>query len=113
MRYELYAIKDTRKERICGCIRATTADQIAAIPQSREEYHLDKFPAALLARTQVFTRLALLTEYRNTAASLVLFRRLYGDGLAAQMLTCLLSCEPGQGLSPPRIPTTQRELRGK
>jgi hypothetical protein len=93
--YELYAIKDTRKDRIVGCIRATTADQIAAIPQSREEYHLDRFPAALLARTQVFTRLAILPEYRRTAASLVLFRGLYGDGLAGQMLTCLLSCEPG------------------
>jgi cyclic nucleotide-binding protein/GNAT acetyltransferase-like protein len=95
VRYALYALTDKRKDKIAGCIRITTADQIAAIPESREEYHLDKFPAALLARTQVFTRLAILPEYRKTAASLVLFRRLYDDGVAGRMLASLLSCEPG------------------
>jgi hypothetical protein len=93
--YELYALKDTRKSKIVGCVRATTADQIAAIPQSREEYHLDKFPPALLARTQVFTRLAILPEYRRTPASFVLLRRVYDDALAGRVLALLLSCEPG------------------
>ena len=95
VRYQLYAVKDKQKHQVVGCIRITTADQIAAIPESREEYHLDKFPPALLARTQVFTRLAILQAYRKTAASLVLFRQLYDDALAGDTLATLLSCEPG------------------
>ncbi len=93
--YELYALKDTRKDQMIGCIRVTKADQIGAIPQSREEYHLDKFPPSLLERTLVFTRLAILREYRKTAASLVLFQRLSEDALSGNTLASLLSCEPG------------------
>ncbi len=95
VRYELYALKDKQKDQVVGCIRVTTADQIVAIPESREEYHLDKFPTALLARTQVLTRLAILQPYRKTAASLVLFRRLWDDGMTRGTLATLLSCEPG------------------
>jgi hypothetical protein len=95
VRHELYALKDRQKEEVIGCIRLTAADQIAATPGSREEYHLDKFPPALLARTRILTRLAILPPYRKTAASLVLFRRLYDDALAQQILASLLSCEPG------------------
>ncbi len=93
--YELYALKDTRKDQMIGCIRVTKANQIAAIPQSRKEYHLDKFPPSLLERTLVFTRLAILREYRKTAASLVLFLRLSEDALSGNTLASLLSCEPG------------------
>lgn len=93
--YELYALKDTRSDQVIGCIRVTKAQDIAAITQSREEYHLDKFPPAILARTQVFTRLVILREYRKTAASLVLFRRLFADALPRGILASLLSCEPG------------------
>ena len=93
--YELYALKDTRKDQVVGCIRVTRADKIASIPESREEYHLEKFPPELLARTQVFTRLAILRDYRKTAASLVLFRRLCDDAMTGDTLTSLLSCEPG------------------
>jgi len=93
--YELYALKDTRNDQVIGCVRVTRADKIASIPESREEYHLDKFPAALLQRTEVYTRLAILREYRKTAASLVLLRRLCEDGLAGDTLAALLSCEPG------------------
>lgn len=92
---ELYAVKDTRTGAVVGCIRVTTADRIAGLPASREEYCLDKFPPELLARTQVFTRLAILPAYRKTAASLVLLRRVAQDALARGMLASLLSCEPG------------------
>lgn len=95
VRYELYALKDKQRDQVVGCIRVTTADQIAGIPDSREEYHLDKFPPALLARTQVLTRLAILPPYRKTAASLVLFRRLWDDGMTRGILATLQSCEPG------------------
>ncbi len=93
--YELYALKDTRSGQVIGCIRVTKAQDIATIAQSREEYHLDKFPPAILARTQVFTRLVILKDYRKTAASLVLFRRLFADALPRDTLASLLSCEPG------------------
>jgi hypothetical protein len=93
--YELYGLRDTRKDLMIGCIRVTKADAIATIPQSREEYHLDKFPPSLLARTLVFTRLAILRDYRKTAASLALFQRLAQDALAGGTLASLLSCEPG------------------
>jgi hypothetical protein len=95
VRYELYAVTDTQKKQVIGCVRVTTADQLVAIGASREEYQLDKFSQALLARTQVFTRLAILQPYRKTAASLVLLRRLFADALADRMLASLLSCEPG------------------
>jgi hypothetical protein len=95
VRHELYALRDKQKDQVIGCIRITMADQIAAIPESRKEYQLDKFPLALLARTQVFTRLAILQPYRKTAAFLVLWRRLYDDALAGDSLATLLSCEPG------------------
>lgn len=95
VRYDLYAVTDTQKDRVVGCIRVTTADQIAGIPESRQEYLLDKFPPALLKRTQIFTRLVMLPAYRKTAASLVLFRRLCADGMAGDTLAALLSCEPG------------------
>ena len=36
-------------------------------------------PSALIARAQVYTRLAILQAYRKTAASLVLLQRLYDD----------------------------------
>lgn len=93
--YELYALKDTRDDQVIGCIRVTKAKDIAGIAQSREEYHLDKFPPDLLARTLVFTRLVILRDYRKTAASLVLFRRLFADALPTENLASLLSCEPG------------------
>lgn len=95
VRYQLYAVKDTQKDQVIGCLRATMAGQLAGIPESREEYHLDKVPPALLARAQVFTRFAILQPYRKTAASLVLLRRLYDDALAGGALVSLLSCEPG------------------
>ena len=95
VRYELYAVKDKRNGAVVGCIRVTTADQIAGIPASREEYCLDKIASELLARTQVFTRLAVLPAYRKSAASLVLLRRLCMDALAGGTLASLLSCEPG------------------
>jgi len=91
----LYAIEDTRKGEIIGCVRLTIADELAAIASSRQEYRLDIFPPELLRRTHVYTRLAILREYRKTAASLVLLRRLYQDALAGDTLASLLSCEPG------------------
>jgi hypothetical protein len=95
VRYDLYAVKDTRTGKVVGCVRVTTADQIATIPASQEEYRLDRLPPALLARTQVFTRLAILPEYRKTAASLTLLRRLCRDALASDVQASLLACEPG------------------
>ncbi|MCL4799994.1 MAG: cyclic nucleotide-binding domain-containing protein [Burkholderiales bacterium] len=95
VRYELYAVKDKQKDRVVGCVRVTRAEEIAAIPGSREEYYLDRFPPELLARTQVFTRLAILQAYRKTAASLVLLRQLWDDAMAGHSLAALLSCEPG------------------
>ena len=95
VQYDLYAVRDTKKDQVVGCVRLTTADQLAAIPDSRAEYHLDRFPPALLKRTQVFTRLAILPTYRKTAASLVLLRKLYEDAMASGMLASLQSCEPG------------------
>jgi len=91
----LYAIEDTRKSEIVGCVRVTMADELAAIANSRQEYRLDIFPPELLRRTQVYTRLAILREYRKTAASVVLLRRLYQDALAGDNLASLQSCEPG------------------
>jgi hypothetical protein len=95
VRYDLYAVKDRRKDQVVGCLRVTTADQLAGIDASRQEYRLDKFPPWLLARSQIFTRLAVLQPYRKTAASLVLLRKAYSDALAKGMLAGLLSCEPG------------------
>ncbi|HEU0198954.1 MAG TPA: cyclic nucleotide-binding domain-containing protein [Burkholderiaceae bacterium] len=95
VRDELYALEDTQKGEIIGCIRLTMADQLAAIADSRAEYHLDEFPPALLARTWIVTRLAILPPYRKTAASLVLFRTTYADSLTRNILLSLLSCEPG------------------
>lgn len=95
VQHELYAVKDTQADQVIGCVRITSADQLAAIPESRAEYHLDRFPPALLKRAQVFTRLAILPPYRKTAASLVLLQRLYDDALAGDTLASLLSCEPG------------------
>jgi len=95
VRYELYALEDTRKGEVVGCVRMTMADQIASIPESRQEYRLDTFPPELLRRTHVYTRLAILREYRKTAASLVLLRRLYEDAVAGDTLAAVLSCEPG------------------
>ena len=95
VKHELYAVKDTQKNQIVGCVRLTTAEQLAAIPDSRAEYLLDKFPPAILKRANVFTRLAILPPYRKTAASLVLLRRMYDDALAGDTLASLQSCEPG------------------
>jgi len=95
VKHELYAVKDTQKKQIVGCVRLTAAEQLAAIPDSRAEYLLDRFPTALLKRTNVFTRLAILPPYRKTAASLVLLKKLYDDALADDALASLLSCEPG------------------
>lgn len=95
VQYDLYAVRDTQDDQIIGCVRLTTADQLAEIPDSRAEYLLDRFPPALLKRTQVFTRLAILAPYRKTAASLVLLRTLYDDAVAGDTLASLLSCEPG------------------
>ena len=95
VKHELYAVKDTQKNQIVGCVRLTTAEQLAAIPDSRAEYLLDKFPPAILKRANVFTRLAILPPYRKTAASLVLLRRMYDDALAGDTLVSLQSCEPG------------------
>jgi hypothetical protein len=95
VQHQLYAVKDTQKNQVIGCVRSIRADQLAGIAASRAEYQLDKFPPALLARTQVFTRLALLQPYRKTAASLVLLRRLFADAMADRMLASVLSCEPG------------------
>lgn len=93
--YKLYAIEDTRNDEVIGCVRMTMADRLSAIAESRQEYRLDMFPPELLARTHVYTRLAVLREYRKTAATFVLLRRLYDDAVAGDTLASLLSCEPG------------------
>jgi len=91
----LYGCRDTRDGRIIGCIRSTGADQLAGIEGSRREYELDAFPAPVLARSVVLTRLAFLKAYRKSAASLVLFQTMYRDQLERGILLTLLSCEPG------------------
>jgi len=95
IQYNLYGLKDTQENRVIGCLRVTTADQLAAIPDSRAEYVLEKLTPPLLGRAQVCTRLAVLRQYRKTGAAFVLLRQAYDDALAGGMLAVLLSCEPG------------------
>jgi hypothetical protein len=91
----ILACRDTRSGRIVGCVRATSADQVASIPATRSEYRLDLFPPELLPRVGIATRLAFLCEHRKGVGSFVLLEKMYSEGVARGFLFCLLSCEPG------------------
>lgn len=91
----LVAVRDTSDNRIVGCIRSTPAVQIATLQSSRDEYQIDKLAPALLDRTQVLTRFAVLRSHRSTLASYVIMRELYRYSLAQGVLISLQSCEPG------------------
>lgn len=90
----MLACRDTRSGEIVGCVRSTNASQLLDIAASREEYKLDLFPAAHVARAGIATRLAFLREHRRTVGAFILLQTMYEEGLRRDYLYCLLSCEP-------------------
>jgi DNA-binding Xre family transcriptional regulator len=92
--YQLMACRDTRSQKIIGCIRMTPAREAVSIPSSKEEYLLDIFDSEQINRLTIFTRLAVLKEYRKSPAALLLmvfsFKRVLDNGGHG----ILMSCEP-------------------
>jgi cAMP-dependent protein kinase regulator/CRP/FNR family cyclic AMP-dependent transcriptional regulator/cGMP-dependent protein kinase 2 len=91
----LFAIRDSGKGKIVGCIRRTPAEELAKFEGSRAEYRLDVIPPEIRERTGMLSRLAISKDYRKSSAALALFYFLYDDGLERGDVAALLSCEPG------------------
>jgi hypothetical protein len=90
----ILACRDTRTGEIVGCVRSTSAEQLAEIPTSRAEYRLDLLPPEHLSRAGIATRLAFEREHRGSIGAYLLVETMYAEGLARGYLYCLLSCEP-------------------
>lgn len=92
--YLLAACRDTKTDKIIGCIKISSAAQARKIPSSVQEYHLNLFPENLVNELNIFTRLAVLKEYRKTPAGLLTmvygFKMILEKGSQA----VLMSCEP-------------------
>ncbi|MCV7125781.1 cyclic nucleotide-binding domain-containing protein [Mycobacterium lacus] len=91
----LLACRDTRTGMIIGCVRSTPADQVAHLAASQQEYHLDRIPRELLARTVIGTRFAVQRDYRHSVASLVLKEKAYRETMRLGYALSLMTCEPG------------------
>lgn len=92
--YHLCAVRDRQRNRIVGCVRATLAFDLKNIDKTREEYRLELFDDAILKRTFIATRLAVLREYRKTIASLSLLMGAFEAALDHDYVLGLISCEP-------------------
>lgn len=91
----LFACRDVFTDRYVGCVRATDAGELVAIPESRVEYCLDEIPEPILRHTGIATRLTVLPDYRRTGVGFALMQAMYAEGLRRGYLLCVLSCEPG------------------
>lgn len=91
----LFAIRDSGKGKIVGCVRRTPAEELAKFEGSRAEYCLDVIPPEIRERTGMLSRFAISRDYRKSSAALALFYFLYEDALERSDVAALLSCEPG------------------
>ena len=105
--FVLGACRDEKTGQIIGCMRISKAWDVKDNPSSIEEYHLDHFKDELLEKLYIFTRLAVLKEYRRSPAAFVImlnsFRHILKEGVQGDLMTCelsLLSMYNRMGLRP-------------
>lgn len=92
--YRLAICKDRRNGKVVGCMRLTPASEAATIDSSRKEYHLDIFDKEQLGQLSIFTRLAILKQYRKSPAGMVLMAFCFIELLNEGKEAMLMSCEP-------------------
>ena len=92
--YSLMACRDTKTDKIVGCIKVTKSCQVKDMPYSVQEYRLDVFPEEMLDKLWIFTRLAVLKSYRKSPVSLLLLGNTFAKLMEEGCLGALLTCEP-------------------
>jgi SAM-dependent methyltransferase len=92
--YELLAARAVSDGRVVGTIRITPAAALAGTGGVVQEYRLDVIDPALLDRSWILTRLALLPEVRGSAAGAEIYDSVYELALRRGIQLVLLSCEP-------------------
>jgi hypothetical protein len=92
--FTLIYCRDSETQEIIGCIRITSAESIAHLPASVEEYRLDILPKEYLSRLAILTRLAILPGYRGSKASLLLMMEAFKYHVTHGGIGALATCEP-------------------
>lgn len=86
--------RERETRRIIGTVRLTPARIMAKDDRVSRLYDLDGFSDAELARTFIVSRLAVLPDYRMSAACYRLMQACYAVGLAEGVFFSLIVCEP-------------------
>jgi hypothetical protein len=94
VKYAIMACRDRDTQEIIGCMRLTPAAEVMNSEQSRAEYSLDTFPASLLPKLVISTRLAVLPEYRSSPAAMLLTGKAFIGHLMRGGQGMLGTCEP-------------------
>lgn len=92
--FDLYSCLDTKTGNIIGCLRSTSAADVAHLPAAIKEYKLDVIDPDLINRFQIFTRLAVIKPFRKTPAALLIMVKAFLDRLSKGDHGILMSCEP-------------------
>jgi len=87
--------RDTKNGKAIGCLRVTGMSFFNGHPEYEKEYHLHAFPAELQPQVVVATRLAVLREYRQSPAALLLAVKSFEVALTRLgSLLSVIVCEP-------------------
>lgn len=92
----LIGVRDADTGRVVACMRVLMAGDLKGNAAAEHEYRIVDMPDTVIEKTAVFTRFAVLPEYRRTAAGLIAMRHAGGVSKAewgAAML--VFTCEPG------------------
>ncbi len=92
--YILVACKDKKTEEVVSCMKITNAAQLKETPASCAEYHLNQFDDDLLAKLDIYTRLAVLPAYRKTPVGFITMLNGFRHTLKNGGQGVLMSCEP-------------------
>lgn len=85
---------DTKTKTSIGSVRITPAHLMQRDTHSIETYRLDLFKPEMLQQTVVASRLAVLSEHRNSPAGMLLACECYRYSLSHNYILSLIMCEP-------------------
>lgn len=91
----ILGLRDKDSSKVIGTMRLTAAAEFRGVPEYWDEYQLGLIPEALLHRCVVISRFAILKEFRQNFAGLVLVLKCYEVALERSFAISCIVCEPG------------------
>lgn len=94
IQFKLMACRESRTNKIIGCIRLTLASDVRHLKSTRKEYALENIPDSILSKLIIATRLAVLPAYRSSPAAILLTSQSFEYHIENGGLGMLGTCEP-------------------